>query len=87
MNTLRDLLQQLDTLSHDELEVVRRHIEERQQHTKSAAERMAAIDAAIEAFNEDLSPEMLDKILWAMNVEFVNPVDLERLREEMGDES
>lgn len=71
--TLNEMIQALDRLSAEELVQLREHIAQRE---REAIERkIEEFDRVVEALREGLTNEQLDLIEWAMNVEFIQPMD------------
>ncbi len=72
--TLTELLQAIDTLSTEELQELREHIEQRQR--AAAAETLVR---ALDDLREGLSDADLARLEWAMNVEIVQSGLAERI--------
>jgi len=73
MTTLDELLKVVDTLSPEELSELQNYVQQRQQSTTT--DKATALKAAIAALRNGLSEQDLDEIEWAMNAEFVKPLD------------
>lgn len=71
--TLHDVMKAVDELSSEDLRVLHHYIEQRQQ--TSATDKSTALSAVIAAMREGLSEQDLDEIEWAMNVEYIQPLD------------
>ncbi len=73
---LQVLLKAIDQLPPDELDRLKRRVEERQGELQAnahrVAEQMAALDSAVAEFREGLSDEKLSELLAAMNVKQID---------------
>ena len=73
--TLDQMLEVINQLSDDDLRTLRDAIDRRQREVIKA--RVEAFDEAVAALREGLTQEEIDDIVWAMNVEYVEPPDNE----------
>jgi hypothetical protein len=71
--TLNELLKTIDTLSAEELALLRERITQREREV--VERKIEEFDRVIEALREGLTEEQLDLIEWAMNVETIQPPD------------
>jgi len=71
--TFSELLAAVDQLNEDELTQLKQHIESREQHAK--AMDIDAIEQIFAQMREGFSETDLDELEWAMNVEYIEPVD------------
>jgi hypothetical protein len=76
VTTLDEVLKAVDRLSADELLQLQQYVTQRQR-SELTTDKASALDAAIQAMREGLTEHDLDEIEWAMNVEFIKPIDKE----------
>ena len=81
MIELEAVLESLNHLNPDELMQVRRRVQMLEQQARAPLDddvetRIAALNAALDNFWEGFTEEEVDEIVWAMNVEFVDPEEL-----------
>lgn len=77
--TISDLLNAVDTLSAEELVMLRERLEQRQHHI--AGETPDQLEHALDRLREGLTDEQLDQIEWAMNIEIIQPPDVSAWQE------
>jgi hypothetical protein len=71
--TIGDLLKAVDTLTTEELQMLRERLDQLQHDVRNPEPESLA--SALEKFREGLTDEQLDQIEWAMNVEVIKPPD------------
>ncbi len=78
MTTLNNLYHQLDRLDREELQQVRRYIEQRIEEptveNESVEAKVKALQVAVENFWEGIPQEEIDEIVEAMNSEYIEPL-------------
>lgn len=80
MMTLKDIMQAVDHLSHEELQYLRQYIEQREWQTHPARgstpeERIRRMNRAAAMIREGMTQDQLDEMIAAMNEEYIEPVD------------
>lgn len=78
--TLQELMRAVDALSYDELNQLRRYMDDREQQLhfpqdETPEERIRRLDAAAAAIREGLTKEQLAEMTAAMNEEYIEPFD------------
>lgn len=71
--TLAELMKAVDELSHEELRQLREYIQ--QQEHKHGELDIDALEMVFAELREGFSDHDLDELEWAMNVEYIEPVD------------
>jgi len=74
--TLQELIKAIDQLSYQDLDLLRRHMDEREHQTRLAQnltpeERIQRLDAAAAALREGLTEEEIADMVQAINGEYV----------------
>lgn len=74
--TLQELKTAISELSTEDLRILESYIHDRRKLLETAKPlNVEALEQAIEAMREGLTEEDLDEIEWAMNVEYIEPLD------------
>lgn len=73
--TLQDMLKAVDDLSPEEMRLLREHIEQKEREQRQPKLDLAALEQVFADLRAGFSEEDLDELEWAMNVEYIEPVD------------
>jgi hypothetical protein len=71
--TLAELMKAVDDLSRQDFETLYDYLEQRREYL--AEERIRMIEEAVAEIREGFSEQDLEELEWAMNVEYIEPVD------------
>jgi hypothetical protein len=80
MMTLQEVIKVVDTLSPEELRVLRTYLDQREGTVQPALElapeeRARQLDEAFERLREGLTQKQIDEMTEAMNAEYIEPFD------------
>ena len=78
MDKLSEIYQAIDQLNRDEFRKLRAYIEQRPeppQIVEDPQTKIAALRDAFAKIREGMSQEELDEMIWAMNYEYIEPLD------------
>ena len=73
--TLQEIIEAVDALPLNEMQQVRQHIEQRETDEENPIIDIDAVEKALAELREGFSEEDLEELEWAMNVEYIEPLD------------